>query len=181
MSWFTDFFKVIGKNAFGIQTGDKPSYFSNIQNFGEIDCNIFRGSEPKDDDDYNLLKYRYGIKTVLDLRDDPNLDVINEIKNRINFNYINIELSDKHPPTQGQEDVIIKTLFDNSLYPIFIHCVGGRHRTGIAVALYRKIGYKWTFEEIYKEMLKYGFYTIFGHRSLKKYIHQFVKEYDKKH
>src|SRR5918994_4444146 len=41
----------------------------NIKNFGQMDERFFRGGQPKEDDYKQLAEL--GIKTVIDLRDDP--------------------------------------------------------------------------------------------------------------
>jgi tyrosine-protein phosphatase SIW14 len=55
----------------------------------------------------------------------------------------------------------------------YVHCAGGRHRTGAMGAVYRFQFYNWDFEQVYKEMKKFDFYTSWGHGAFK----DFVKDY----
>lgn len=43
-------------------------------------------------------------------------------------------------------------LHDRALQPVFVHCVGGHHRTGLAVAAYRIKHQGWTAEQAWDEM-----------------------------
>lgn len=49
-------------------------------------------------------------------------------------------------------------LFDNpDNLPVWIHCMGGRHRTGTAVALYRLEYDRWPVEQVLEEMHRFSF------------------------
>jgi protein tyrosine/serine phosphatase len=49
-----------------------------------------------------------------------------------------------------------------------IHCWKGRHRTGAAVALYRKVVCGWDGDAIWQELQRYGFGDIEKHPELLK-------------
>ena len=55
----------------------------------------------------------------------------------------------------------------------FVHCAGGRHRTGAMGAVYRYQNYNWSFDQVFAEMKQYDFYTSWGHGAFK----DFVKDY----
>ncbi|HYV05744.1 MAG TPA: hypothetical protein VFB82_14215, partial [Blastocatellia bacterium] len=58
-------------------------------------------------------------------------------------------------------------------WPFYVHCAGGRHRTGVMGAMYRFNHDEWNYDRAYEEMKNYDFYTRFGHGSLKKYIEDY--------
>jgi protein tyrosine/serine phosphatase len=41
--------------------------------------------------------------------------------------------------------------------PVYVHCKGGKHRTGALTAVYRITHDNWTAEQAYEEMKQYGF------------------------
>jgi protein tyrosine/serine phosphatase len=61
-----------------------------------------------------------------------------------------------------------------------VHCAGGRHRTGVAGAVYRFNHYNWTYDQVYAEMKKYDFYTRFGHGDMKKFVQDYATSFQSK-
>lgn len=169
-----NYFTVIGKSVFGLQTGTRMYKGSSVENFGKVDNNIYRGSRP-DKAAYTYLKNNIGVKTILDLTDDPK-DWCVERADKLGLNYINIPMSDKDYPEETTVKRLESTVLDEELYPIFIHCQGGRHRTGVVVGIYRVHNYGWDFDSIYKEMKQYDFYTEFGHALMKKFIFDYAEK-----
>ena len=47
--------------------------------------------------------------------------------------------SDEHPrvPTAQEIAAFMKIVTDPESQPVYVHCVGGRHRTGVMTAIYR--------------------------------------------
>jgi protein tyrosine/serine phosphatase len=64
----------------------------------------------------------------------------------------------------------MKTIDDPDCGPVYVHCAGGRHRTGSMVAVYRMVHDGWTVDKAYDEMLAYDFYTSNGHKGFKTYV-----------
>jgi protein tyrosine/serine phosphatase len=56
-----------------------------------------------------------------------------------------------------------------------VHCAGGRHRTGAMGAVYRFQFYDWDYDQVYKEMKQYDFYTRFGHQAFKDFVADYAK------
>jgi protein tyrosine/serine phosphatase len=46
---------------------------------------------------------------------------------------------------------------DPANQPVYVHCVGGRHRTGVMTAIYRMIDDKWTPDRAFQEMKSYKY------------------------
>ena len=149
-----------------------PSSFPNIkiENFGQMDEHFYRGSQPGPDD-YKALA-ALGIKTVIDLRDDPtNYEKPN--CEAAGLQYVGIPMSDKRKPSPEQIEAFLAIVKDESQQPFYVHCVGGRHRTGLIGAVYRYNQYGWDFDQVYHEMKNYDYYSRWGHGAIKDY----VKEY----
>ena len=87
--------------------------------------------------------------------------------------YINIPMVGKKYPTPEATAAFLKVTGDPATGKFFLHCAGGRHRTGAMGAVYRYENYKWTYDQVYKEMKQYDFYTSWGHGAFK----EFVKDY----
>jgi len=143
---------------------------SKIKNFGQMDDRFYRGGQPKEQDYKHLAAI--GIKTIIDLRNDPKEYEKREAE-ALGLRYINIPMSDKDYPETSAIDQFLKLIDDPSTGKFFVHCAGGRHRTGVIGAVYRFNQYNWNYEQVYAEMKKYDFYTRWGHGNMKK----FVKDY----
>ena len=65
---------------------------------------------------------------------------------------------------------------DPSNLPVYVHCQGGRHRTGAMTAVYRLTHDKWTADQAYGEMKKYGFETFIGHPQLKTFVYDYYQK-----
>ena len=138
-----------------------------IKNFGKMDDRFFRGAQPEEKD-YNSLA-ALGIKTIVDLRDDPTGYEKRDAE-AAGMRYVNIPMSDSSRPQDAQIEQFLKLANDDATGPFFVHCAGGRHRTGVMGAVYRISKYGWSFDQAYKEMEAYDFYTRWGHGSLKDYV-----------
>ena len=149
-----------------------PSAFPHItiKNFGQMDEHFYRGAQP-DPNDYKALA-DLGIKMIFDLRDEP---TSYEKKNAetAGIKYVNIPMSDTHKPTSEQVETFINLSKDSANWPFYVHCIGGRHRTGLIGAVYRYNNYGWDFDTVYREMKNYDYYSRWGHGAIKDY----VKEY----
>ena len=145
-----------------------------IKNFGQMDDRFYRGAQPKEQD-YKALA-QLGIKTIIDLREDPE-EYSKSAVEAVGMTYVNIPMIAKKYPTPEATATFLKTVNDPATGKFFVHCAGGRHRTGAMGAVYRFNFYNWNFDQVYKEMKQYDFYTSWGHGAFK----DFVKDYAQKH
>ena len=146
-----------------------------IENFGKVNESYYRGSQPTAEE-FNGLK-RLGVKTVIDLRKDS-IEEAQEWARAAGLEYINIPLTTKRAATQDQTAYFLKLVNDPTRWPVFVHCKGGRHRTGEMTAIYRITRDGWTADQAYEEMKKYDFEdSWFYPRSLKKYVFSYYKEF----
>jgi protein tyrosine phosphatase (PTP) superfamily phosphohydrolase (DUF442 family) len=146
--------------------------FSNItiKNFGQMDDRFYRGAQPNEQD-YKALA-ALGVKTVIDLRDDPESYEKRSVE-ALGMSYVNIPMSDKEYPRADQVQQFLNLVSIPQTGKFYVHCAGGRHRTGVMGAVYRFNHDRWNFDQVYSEMKNYDFYTRWGHGPMK----QFVEDY----
>ena len=150
--------------------------FSNIKikNFGRMDDRFYRGAQPKKQEDYEALK-SLGIHTVIDLQADPK-GYEKGIVESLGMRYFNIPMEGKTYPKQEWVDAFMKIVDDPETGKFYVHCAGGRHRTGSMGAVYRYTKYGWTFDQVYAEMKKFDFYTSWGHGDYKKFVEDYWQQ-----
>jgi protein tyrosine/serine phosphatase len=149
----------------------------NIKNFGQMDERFFRGGQPKEDEYKELAAL--GINTVIDLREDPEPYEKPAVE-ALGMRYVNIPMIAKKYPEATQVEQFLKLVDDPSTGKFYVHCAGGRHRTGVMGAVYRFNHYGWDFEKVYAEMKKYDFYTRWGHGDMKKFVQDYATDYPSK-
>jgi protein tyrosine/serine phosphatase len=141
-----------------------------IKNFGQMDERFYRGGQPKEDQYKQLADL--GIKTVIDLQEEPT-DYEKAAVEALGMRYVNIPMREKTYPKAEHVAEFMKLVSDPSTGKFYVHCAGGRHRTGAMGAVYRFNNYNWNFDQVYKEMKDFDFYTRWGHGDYK----DFVKDY----
>jgi len=150
----------------------KNEKFSNvkIKNFGQMDERFFRGERP-DDGDYAALA-ALGVKTIIDLTDNSK-EYEQPAVERAGLRYINIPMVDKSYPSMDQINEFLKVVDDPATGKFYVHCAGGRHRTGVVGAVYRFKYDKWNLDQALAEMDQYEFGSGYGHGKQR----DFVKDY----
>jgi tyrosine-protein phosphatase SIW14 len=138
-----------------------------IKNFGQVNDFYYRGAQPEAQDYADLA--RIGIKTVIDLRDEPASFAAKSAADA-GLRYINFPLSDTEYPAKDVANKFLSIVTDESNWPVYVHCAGGRHRTGAMTAVYRMTIEGWDTAKAYEEMKQYDFYTRWGHGSIKDYV-----------
>ena len=160
--------------AFGQETQQTSTV--SIKNFGQMDERFFRGAQPKENEYQELAAL--GIKTIIDLRDDPKAYEKTNAE-ALGMRYVNIAMSDKDYPPAAKIQEFLKLVDDPSTGKFYVHCAGGRHRTGVMGAVYRFNHYGWDYDQVYAEMKKYDFYTRFGHGEMKKFVEDYATSFHK--
>src|SRR5205823_5843780 len=90
--------------------------------------------------------------------------------------YVNVAIPDKSYPTDEMVSQFLKTVDDPQTGVFYVHCAGGRHRTGDMGAVYRFNKDGWDFDKVYKEMENYDFYTSSGHGKQKDFVIDYAKK-----
>jgi tyrosine-protein phosphatase SIW14 len=142
----------------------------NIKNFGKINDNIYRGGQPRDENYRELVAF--GIKTIVDLREDHERDAKSEAE-KAGLRYINLPMAPKSYPSSDAADRFLEIVNNEANWPVYVHCAGGRHRTGAMFAVYRMKVDAWDIEKTYQEMKDYDFYTRMGHGCYKDYVYDY--------
>ncbi|HWS87575.1 MAG TPA: tyrosine-protein phosphatase [Pyrinomonadaceae bacterium] len=146
-----------------------------IKNFGKVNDNYYRGSQPGAAQFAGLKGL--GVRTVIDLRKDS-LEEAPEQARGAGLQYFNIPLTTKRPATAEQTEQFLKLVNDPANWPVYVHCKGGRHRTGQMTAIYRITQDGWTAREAYEEMKRYDFEDSFFYpRSLKKHVFSYYENF----
>lgn len=146
-----------------------PSTIGNvkIRNFGQMDERYYRGAQPEEDD-YQSLK-DLGVTTVIDLQKKPTKYEKAAVE-ALGMTYVNIPMDDTEYPKPESIETFLKIMNDPSTGIAYVHCKGGKHRTGVTGAVYRFTKYGWDYEKAYQEMLNYDFYTKWGRKVMKDFV-----------
>ncbi|HVI71657.1 MAG TPA: dual specificity protein phosphatase family protein [Pyrinomonadaceae bacterium] len=171
------FVGIVLMSAVAVLTGRAQSLNApavSLENFGKVNEHYYRGAQPSAVQ-FTELK-RLGVKTIIDLRQDRISDA-SEWAQNAGLQYINIPLTTKRAATEEQTNYFLKLVSDPENWPIYVHCKGGRHRTGEMTAVYRMNSQGWTADQAYEEMKKYDFEDSFFYpRSLKKYVFSYYDQ-----
>jgi protein tyrosine phosphatase (PTP) superfamily phosphohydrolase (DUF442 family) len=143
-----------------------------ISNFGRVNDHYFRGAQP-DEGQYKELA-AIGVKTVIDLRDDAK-HFAKPGAEQAGLRYINFPLNSRDYPAEGAAQRFLQIVNDSRNWPVYVHCAGGRHRTGAMTAAYRMTMDGWDIERAYREMKDYDFYTSRGHKPMKEYVYDYYR------
>jgi tyrosine-protein phosphatase SIW14 len=171
-SLFEIFLLSVGAYAKGSSNAAFPGV--HIKNFGQMDERFYRGAEPKGLEDVQALK-AIGINTVIDLQEKPEPAERGEVES-LGMRYVNIPMVDKAYPRPEWVAQFLKTVDDPSTGKFFVHCAGGRHRTGSMGAVYRFEKYGWNYDQVYAEMKQYDFYTSWGHGDFKTFVEDYARQ-----
>lgn len=130
------------------------------RNFAKVNDCLYRGGLPSVSDLHELKKM--GLKTVVDF------NVRGHPEEKLTCRKIGLRYIHK-PWTAWWHHSLIWNYYGNiaeeflidvndpSLHPLYIHCLHGRDRTGMLIAVYRMVCEGWTFREALKEMKRFGF------------------------
>ena len=138
--------------------GSNPVTDPDLPEFHEVVKDaIYRGGQPTDAGIVRLAGLK--IKTVLNLRDEDPMRAHYErrLVESLNIKMIETPISSIFGPSDETMTSAQAVLNDPSNYPIYIHCLHGQDRTGLAIGLYRVFTQKMLPREAYSEMVALGF------------------------
>ena len=138
-----------------------------IDNFGRVSSTYYRGAQPKGRDFADLAAA--GVKTVIDLaaEGDP-AEEANAKKAGMQF--VRIPMTTHESPGPRTITEFLSLVNDPARQPVYVHCIGGRHRTGVMTALYRMTSQAWTPIQAFKEMKQFKFGADFLHPEFKDFV-----------
>ena len=139
-----------------------------IDNFGRINEHYYRGAQPRDGDYADLAAL--GVRTIIDLQEaggDPG--EASAVK-AAGMSYYRIPMNTRRAPTSDQLALFLTLVNDPAAQPVYVHCQGGRHRTGVMTAAYRMSVDGWKPAAAFAEMKRFDFGPDFLHPEFKKYV-----------
>lgn len=174
--WLTALAAMLALASMAASVPQTKTSADSIENFGQVNENYYRGAQPRPENFAQLKKL--GIKTVIDLRRDSESEAPEWARNA-GMQYFNIPMKASRPATEEQTNYFLKLVNDPNNWPVYVHCKGGRHRTGALTAIYRITHDGWTADQAYEEMKKYDFNQGFfgGPPAQKKYVYSFYERH----
>lgn len=157
--------------AAGAQTA-APSATLRIDNFARVNATYFRGAQPEGDD-YAALA-ALGVKTVINLIGDSDLDAGEQAAvEGHGMRYVHIPMSTRAAPTDQQLQQFLSIVNAPDQQPVYVHCVGGRHRTGVMTAVYRMTNDGLSGQQAFAEMKRFKYGPDFLHPEFKQFVYGF--------
>jgi protein tyrosine/serine phosphatase len=148
--------------------GSSAALARRIDNFGQINANYYRGAQPVGRDFADLASL--GIKTVIDLQKDGDIHE-QALVEAAGMKFHRIPMTTHVAPTDRQLAEFLRLVSEPSSQPVYVHCAGGRHRTGVMTAVYRMENDGWTADRAFQEMKRYKFGMDFLHPEFKKFVY----------
>lgn len=139
-----------------------------IRNFGRINDKYYRGAQPKGLDYADLAAL--GVKTIINLTSDDRDESEPALVERAGMKYVHIPMTTHEPPTEAKLETFFGIVDDVERQPVYVHCVGGRHRTGVMTAVYRMTHDGWDAKQAFREMKRFDFGPDFLHREFKDFV-----------
>jgi tyrosine-protein phosphatase SIW14 len=128
---------------------------SGVTNFHQVNEHVYRGAQPSENGFQNLAKI--GIKTILDLRDEPDLiRAEKRVVEAAGMRFVSIPMHGMSAPTQQDLSKALELLNDSDGGPVFVHCRRGADRTGTVIACYRVSNDHWQNDKALQEAKSFG-------------------------
>ncbi|HEV3139960.1 MAG TPA: dual specificity protein phosphatase family protein [Vicinamibacterales bacterium] len=141
-----------------------------IDNFGRVNDQYYRGAQPEGRDYADLRDV--GVRTVIDLTDDADAREPGIVQN-LGMKFFSIPMSTHETPSSDKVARFLTLVNDPANQPVYVHCQGGRHRTGVMTAVYRMTDDGWTADRAFGEMKQYKFGADFLHSEFKDFVYAF--------
>ena len=142
-----------------------------IDNFARVSDAYYRGSQPEGKDYADLAAL--GVKTIINLTSDDAEANEPAMARQAGLKYFQIPMTTHTAPTDLQLAEFLKLVSDPANQPVYVHCVGGRHRTGVMTAVYRMTNDNWTADQAFNEMKKYKYGPDFLHSEFKQFVYAY--------
>lgn len=145
-----------------------------IDNFGKITDKYYRGAQPKGQDYTDLAAL--GVKTVINLTSDDADANEQAMVEKAGMKYVQIPMTTHEVPTPAEISQFLGLVSNPESTPIYLHCVGGKHRTGVMTAIYRMADEGWTADQAFQEMKQYKFGADFLHKEFKNFVYSYYTD-----
>jgi protein tyrosine phosphatase (PTP) superfamily phosphohydrolase (DUF442 family) len=147
-----------------------------IDNFGKVDDHYYRGAQPEGADYADLAAL--GVRTVIDLTEGGRSDEPG-LARQVGMKFYRIPLTTWDRPADTAVAEFLRLVNDPANEPVYVHCQGGRHRTGVMTAVYRMTGDGWSADQAYGEMKQFHFEGFPGHPVLKRFVYDYYAQLDR--
>jgi tyrosine-protein phosphatase SIW14 len=131
-----------------------------VHHFAKVDPGILYRSGQPNEEQLTLLTERYHLRTVVNLRGtEGNADwyvVEQRFCAEHHLNFVTLDLIDRDHIRSGLRR-FLEVMADAANHPVLVHCEIGSARTGFAVAAYRIVFQKWSFEKALAEAESFNF------------------------
>jgi protein tyrosine phosphatase (PTP) superfamily phosphohydrolase (DUF442 family) len=141
-----------------------------IDNFGQVNANYYRGAQPKGRDYTDLAAL--GVKTIIDLTQDGEAGEPALVQ-AAGMRFFRIPMTTHETPAPEKLEVFLRIVNDPVNQPVYVHCQGGRHRTGVMTAVYRMTADQWTPDQAFAEMKRYKFGADYLHAEFKRFVYTY--------
>jgi tyrosine-protein phosphatase SIW14 len=140
-----------------------------IDNFGRVNDSYYRGAQPQGPDYADLASL--GIRTVVDLTSDDSDASEPDLAAAAGLKLFKLPMTTHEPPTSDYLQRFLAIVSDPANQPVYVHCVGGRHRTGVMTAVYRMTQDGWNAHQAFREMKQYKYGADFLHAEFKQFVY----------
>jgi tyrosine-protein phosphatase SIW14 len=138
-----------------------------VPNFHQVSEKIYRGAQPSEDGFRALAEM--GINTIVDLRREAaQVRAEQHMVEALGMKFLSVPMT-LHAPTDEQISRVMQELSTNT-GPVFVHCHGGKDRTGTVIACYRKTHDGWDAQKALDEANLDGMRRDVG---MRKYVRKF--------
>ena len=141
-----------------------------IDNFGQVNTNYYRGAQPKGRDYADLAAL--GVKTIIDLTQDGE-SAEPALVQAAGMRFFRIPMTTHETPGAEKLAEFLRIVNDPVNQPVYVHCQGGRHRTGVMTAVYRMTADQWTPDQAFAEMKRYKFGADYLHAEFKRFVYTY--------
>ena len=142
-----------------------------IDNFGQVNDHYFRGARPEGADFRALATL--GVKTLIDLAEEGDRSEEANAK-AAGMHFARIPMSTRKAPSADTIAQFLALVNDPANQPVYVHCIGGRHRTGVMTAIYRMNVDGWNSARAWSEVKQYKYGAEFLHPEFKEFISGYV-------
>ena len=163
MGWIFQWLRSRSKdNPFGLD----------VRNFGVVTPGrLYRGARPEPSEIQKIADAA-GVQAVVSLIPDANEALRAEQAAVLSagLQWTNLPMSDRSAPDGETIRRWLAIVRDPSAGSVFVHCEGGRHRTGLVVACYRVAVEGVSKPEAWEEARRWGYYAALGHEPLERWF-----------
>lgn len=126
-----------------------------LSHFAQVDEHVYRGGQPSLSGVESLAKL--GVKAVIDLRGSGER-ALSEQKQveALGMKYYSVPLPALGAPGSAEVATVLALIDDSQNWPVYVHCLRGKDRTGTVIACYRIRHDRWPNARAVKEAQEHG-------------------------